>query len=903
MNRLKKIQSRFRALFQKRKLDMEMEEEMRSHIEMRTQQNIDAGAKTEEARYTALRQFGWVESIVETCREQRGVSWVENLLKDVRYGGRMLGKSPVFTAVAVLSLALGIGAGTAIFSLVNAILLRSLPVPNPHELRLINWSGADWEKWEDDMVMMRPVDNSNRFLGDSVSLRGFHALREQCDAQANIFGYCPIIGGTTFRARHEAIWTQGMTVSDNFFSGLGVRPLIGRLLGAEDERAGAAPAVVISYPVWEHEFGFDPSALGQSVTLGAFSFTVVGVLPREFPGVLPGTRTEFYVSLSAGPSLWPKPWSDPDVWWVRPMARLKPGVSEAQLQSALNVVFLREAEAIKMKEPKLSVIAGRTGPDDDRDKYEGSLQKLLWVVGAVLLVACANLAGLMLARGAARQHEFAVRAALGAGRVRLVSQSLTESVLVALLGGGLGLVMAIWGKAALGQLLSDSPDGLHYDTSLDLSVLSFTLAISFLTAVLSGLLPALRAASVDPLDGLKDRSTLGTPRLRVSRFLVAVQITFSLLLVGVGGLFVRTLVNLTHINAGYAIDHLLVFRLRPDNIGYHKPQAVAFFDRVLESMAAIPGVESAALILARPLTFEGGGSFYKISGDATQTRADGAIVSETFFSTMGIRLLLGRELQATDNVGAVKVAVVNEAFARRFLPGKNPIGLTITDIREEAHIADWQIVGVCRDVQHKHIKREVEPTVYRSFRQIQVPLANVMLRTVVPPLALAAVARKAVAAIDPNVPLNDISTLEQVRDASIREERTFAALCGSLAMLALLLSCIGLYGLMAYQVARRTGEIGIRQALGATRRQIAEPILREALVLAGIGVVIGTPLTLALTRLLHSEHLSTFYGVGPGDPVTFCGAAILFLAVALIAAWIPARRAARIDPMVALRYE
>jgi len=827
-----------------------------------------------------------------------------SLLRDIRYGARVLGRSPIFTAVAVVSLALGIGAGTSIFSLVNAILLRSLPVPNPHELRVIKWSGADWESWQEKIAADTGRDRFNRWVSHFVSIGGFHALREQCAAQANIFGFCPIPGGSAFRARHEPIWTQGLLVSGNFFSGLGVRPLIGRLLGMNDEGAGAAPAVVISYRCWEEEFGLDPDIAGQSITVGAFSFTVVGVLPREFPGVEPGASAYFYVSLSAQLQLSPMlTRGDPDVWWVRPIARLRPGVSDAQFQAALQVLFTRQADAIKMKEPKIWTKSGRAGPGEERDKYEGSLVLLFWVVGVVLLVACANLAGLMLARGAARQHEFAVRAALGAARLRLVRQSLTESVLVALLGGGSGLMIAIWGKTAIGRLLADSPDGLHYNVSLDLKVLAFTLAVSLATALLSGLLPALREARVDPMASLKDQAVLGAPRLRVARFLVTAQIALSLLLVAVAGLFVRTLVNLAHVNNGFTIDHILVFGLRPDNIGYHRSQIPAFFDNALESLAALPGVRSAAFVVHRPLTYQGSSRPYKIQGDKSgsgfNARACRSIVSESFFKTLGLPLVLGRELRATDNAGAPRVAVVNEMFVRKYLAGRNPIGVIIS---EEENGGDWEIVGVCRDANYRHIKEDLRPIVHFSFHQRPAPLVSFILRTTLPPLALIGPARQAVAAVDPRVPLNDISTLEQIRDTSFREQRTIATLCGSLAVLALALSCIGIYGLMAYQVTRRTGEIGIRLALGATRWQIAGPILREAVALACIGIVLGMPLTLALVHGLYSPA-NTFYGVGPSDPLTFCGAATLFLGVGLIGAWIPARRAAGVDPMVALRSE
>ena len=892
MNWFHKLKLRLLALLHKRKLDAHMDDEMRSHIEMQTQENIEAGMKPEDARYAASRQFGWVESIKDFCREQRGVSWIENLGQDIRYGARMLRKNPGFTAVAVLSLALSIGAGTAIFSLFNAILLGSLPVPNPNELRLIKWSGTDWES-NQKLWLAKGMAHSGQFLDCAVSLPVLRTLREQCFAQADIFGYCPVFERRTLRARHEAIWADGLIVSGNFFSGLGLRPSLGRLLDANDEHAGAAPSVVISYRLWKQQFDLDPGAIGQSVTIGTFSFAIVGVLPQGFAGVRTGAVTDFYVPLSAQPQLnWKM---EPDSWCMALMARLKPGVSDAQFQSTVNVAFARESQSV-MKNPKVWITAGRGGTDEDRNRYGGLLLLLLGVVGVVLLVACANVAGLMLARGAARQHEFAVCAALGAGCGRLLRQSLTESVLVASLGGGLGLVVAIWGKTAIGQLLTASADGLHYDTSLDFRVLSVTLVTSLVTALLSGLWPALRAAGVEPLAGLKDRGTFGPSRLRAGRFLVAAQITLSLFLLGGAGLFIRTLVNLTRLNnIGYAVDHLLVFKLQLYSGDVNSQPAFAFFDRVRQSLAAVPGVRSAAFS-----AWPSGDYGFQIPGDtsgiSSPRPAHVSFVSEAFFTAMGIPILLGEESRNGNPPGNAKVAVVNETFVRKYLAGRNPIGLTIKRGDE-----DLQIIGVCRDAKYMDMdmRRAVMPMVHFSSRQMHPRFARFVLRTALSPLAMTATVRKAVAAIDPDVPLIDISTQEQVRDAVVHKERTLATLCGSLAVFAVLLSAIGLYGLLAYQVARRTGEIGVRQALGATKWQIAGPILRESLVLAGIGVVIGTPITFALTLSIRNM----LYGVGPADPFSFCGAAILFFVVALIASWIPARRAAKVDPMEALRYE
>ena len=606
------------------------------------------------------------------------------------------------------------------------------------------------------------------------------------------------------------------------------------------------------------------------------------------------------------------------------MARLKSSVSESQFRAALGIAFLHEAGTVRMKDPRVWLTAGRTGAggrlqtgsmNDDSARFGGPLWLLLGVVGLVMLVACANLAGLMLARGTARRHEFAVRAALGAGCSQLVRQSLTETVLIALLSGGLGLVLALWGKTLIARLMLPTSEGLYYDTSLDLRVLSFTLGTSLLAALLSGLWPALRAARVDPSDGLKNRVNLGSLHLRTGRVLVSAQITLSLLLLGGAGLFVRTLINLTRIDTGYALDHLLTFTIDLRRSGYkgREPRTVAFFARVEESLAAIPGVDSVALVGWRLLANEGTGEIdFTILGDgsglAEKNRADGrpfdyrqrdqwanfSFVSERFFETLGIPIVFGRDLRAADFAEAPQAVIVNEAFTRKYSPVRNPIGLTIIDRRNNANLL---IVGVCRDAKYGDIQENIRPMVHQLVRQYPAPAGVFILRTSLPPVAVAAAARKAVMAADPNVPLIDFGTLQQVRDGTISRQRTFAVLCGSLAALTLLLSCIGLYGLMAYQVARRTCEIGIRQALGATRRQIAMPILREALALSGIGIAMGTPLTLALTRTIRAS----FYGVGPADPITFCGAAILFLAVSLIAAWIPALRAARVDPAVALR--
>jgi len=689
-------------------------------------------------------------------------------------------------------------------------------------------------------------------------------------------------------------------VSENFFSALGVQARLGRLLSAEDEQDGAPPTVVISHALWEREFALDPGALGQTVLVNALSFIVVGVLPREFAGLCPADQTAFYVSTAAQPQLqpgWPR--TSAGVWWVQAMARLKPGTSNAQFQAALDVVFARMTASL-MKTPKVLVEDGRGGPSYDRNYYRKPLLLLLGVVGMVLLIACANLAGLSLVRGAARQHACAVRAALGAGRWRLMRPALTESLLLSLCGAGLGILLALWGKEVISRLIAGSVEGLHYDTTLDLKVLGFLLAVTLGAALLSGLLPALRAAGVNPLAGLKDRAALGVAHLRAGRVLVAAQIALSLLLLTGAGLYVRTLTNLVRINPGFATENLLLFQVIPRQAGYQGAQLAEFYGRVQQSLAAIPGVRSAALTQFKLLGgMMSGGSFFLLPGrtfeGGLEPQAHRLTVSETFFATMGLPVLVGRGLSVGDVEGAPRAVVVNETFARRYLSAENPLG----QILRRKDDTDWQIVGVCRDAKYTDIKNDIPPTVYFSFRQDSVGGAYFALRTSLPPLAVATAARKAVAAIDPRIPLSDITTQKQVRDKRISQERLFATLCGALAGLAVLLSCIGLYGLMAYNVARRTSEIGLRMALGATGRHVAFPVLREALLLSLIGVAVGLPAAFAAGRLIRSQ----LYGVAPYDPLALAAAVGALVAVALFAAWLPARRAARIDPMVALRCE
>ncbi len=824
---------------------------------------------------------------------------MSTLWQDIRYGLRMLRKSPGFTAVAVVSLALGIGANTAVFSLLNAVMLRSLPVENPQQLRVLNWAGPELSNVRTSGMSRRLPDG--RRTMDAFSYATYCDFRDQTQDKAEIFAYSRLLQLSVL-TQHEATTALGLMVSGHFFSGLGARPLIGRTIGAEDDRPEAEPVAVISYRSWERHFGLSPEVLGQTVTLNKHNFAIVGVLPRGFQGPLAGYQSDFYAPMSAQPKLRASfPLDSPRHWWVQLMARVRPGVADEQIQAAFTVLLNQtvSTHGLSSTDEAFNVLLedGSAGPLASRQYLARPLYILMGIVGIVLVAACANLAGLLLARGASRQREQSVRAALGAGHWRLARQSLTESLLIALLGAGLGLLLAIWGRSTLSKLLW--PSGITVDVRSDLFVLGFTLMVSLAAALLFGLIPAWRSTRANPMASLKERSALGTTRLRTGRVLVTMQVALSMLLLVGAGLFARTLVNLRDIDAGFNTEHLLVFNLDAAKAGYEGRRRVGFYEQVRNSLAALPGVTAVTSsnnpLLGGYVNSRGG---IAIPGSPSDEKISALEleVGPQFLSAMGIDLLAGRDFTAADNETSAEAIIVNNAFAEKVFPGQNPAGRLLT-----VGSADYQIVGVCGDIKYDDIKKPAEPTIFYPYLQRPDEVYSVYfeVRTAMPPLALVPAVRKALAEIDRNIPVADIRTQKMRIDESIAQERLFASLSGTLAMLAVLLSCIGLFGLMAYNIAQRTGEIGIRKALGAGPKDVAWPVLRETLVLAGAGVVLGLPAALALVRIIRGY----LFGVSPYDPAALVGAAILLVTVALLAAWLPARRAARVDPMVALRCE
>ena len=816
--------------------------------------------------------------------------------QDVRYGFRMLAKSPGFTTVAVLSLALGIGANAAIFSLLDAILLKSLPVRNPHELLSLAWVGgiSPYTSYCYTFSLPGGQTRSNVFT--------YPAYREFRDHSGDLAEVCAFVEyrQNVLVARGQASTAAGLLVSGNFFRGLGLSPFLGQAITPDHDRPEAQPVVVLSHAAWQQLFGADPDVVGQSLTINAKDFTIIGVLPQDFLGVRAGYRCDFYIPI-ASESQVRSNLESTDQWWVQVMARLSPGVTDEQLRSSLDVLFGRRTEVEELnraKKPLRIVVEGASGgPAESRQTLAKSLPMLMGLAGLVLLAACVNLAGLLLARGAVRKHELAVRTALGAARARLVRQLLTESVLIVLASAGVGLVLAAWGRTFVLRLLWSSTITLNLQS--DARVFAFTLAVALGTAMLFGLIPALLSTRVDPIASLKDRSSLGAPRLRWGRVLVSMQVAISVVLLVGAGLFARTLINLYRVETGFNAKNLLVFTLDTSATGLKSEQVLGFYEQARTAIAALPGVQAVAYSNQLLLSGWMNNSVASVKGHSNSPEARipilGLAASDSYLSTMGIPLLLGRGFNASDNRVSSKVIIINRVLARTAFGDENPLGQVLT-----INSVDYEIVGVCGDITYATLKKAPEPTVFYSFRQHpQWTPRHYQVRALADPMALVPAVRATVASLNRQVPMAQIKTQAIQRDESIASERCFAALAAALGLLAVLLTCIGLYGLMAYNVSRRTGEIGLRMAVGARPWDIARPILREAVLLAAIGVVIGMSAALGLGQLIRA----VLYGVRPHDPLTLVGVVALLTTVAVLAAWIPARQAAKIDPMVALRHE
>ncbi len=822
-------------------------------------------------------------------------------MSDFRYALRSLARSPVFTIVAVLSLSIGIGAATAVFSLLNAVRLRALPVPAPHELRLVNWKGHTPQ-----LASYTGVGHSRAggfVLGSSFPYPAYSAFRDEAPGFSSLFAFFPLNRRTVFGPA-GAETAHGLMVSGNFFAGYGSPVLLGRALAPGDDKPGAAPVAVITYRLWERQFSCDASAIGRTLTVAQNAFTIVGVLPQTHVGPMPGAPSSFYVTFAAQPLLESnRQLASADRWWVQIMGRIAPGMDEQQTAAALSVLFTRvlSQSKTKMGEPGIVLENGAQGAALVlRNRMATPLLALLAVVGLMLAIACANVGGLMLARAAATEHDYAVRAAIGASRFRLLRQSFVESLLLAAMSGIGGILIADGAIAALLRGWLPAAD-FQVDAGLDRNVFLFALLSSLATALLFGTIPALRASRVDPLNGLKSLSRTASPRLRLGSALVSLQVALSVLLVVGASLTIRTFVNLVRIDPGFAPENVLVFRVSPGQAGFNGAQLTPFYDELRRRLASVPGVRSVAFS-SQPLianSSEKNGVEFPGRPSAGRDSPDvfTLIVSDGYLATLGIPLRLGRDLTEADVASAAPIALVNETFARTHFANENPLGRSF--LLQDGRNRTFTIVGVVGDARYDSVRNPVPPLAYFAHRQNERGALYVSLRTSLEPTSLVPAVRSAVAGLSKEVPLSEIQTQEDYLSRSVSTERIFATLCGGVSAVALLLACIGLYGLMAYGVSRRTAEIGIRMALGASERGIAWSVVRGALALSCIGLVIGIPLALGAARLVKSQ----LYGVSAADPVSVSAAVALLIGAALLAAWLPARRAARINPIDALRAE
>jgi predicted permease len=903
--------------FRRAKWDEERARELEAHLQIEAEENIARGMAPEEASYAAKRKLGNQSRIREEIYRMNTIGFLETLWMDLRYGARSLRKSPGFTAVAVLTLALGIGANTAIFSIVDAVLLKTLPVANPQELVLFSddpsqgsysghvMSGLWFVFTYHDYEFFRDHNESFREICAFESDR--HTVRiRTLDANSP--------SGVEF--------AKGKVVSGNYFSVLGLQPAAGRLLSPGDDRPGAPAVAVMSYARWHRRYNNNASIVGRTLEINDSPFTIIGVAPPEFFGENMNIE-DFWFPLIAHPQVaGHKPiFEDTGYYWLNMMGRLKPGVTMREAQVEVNLVLRRLllAEAGPKPPPRyeralasshIQLAPGALGISSLRSKYSQPLHVLLAVVGLVLLIACANVANLLLSRAASREREMSVRVAVGASRGRLVRQLLTEGVLLSSMGGLLGVLGAWWGAKFLFTIVAGNGYPVHI--SENSAVLGFTLLISVAAGIVFGLAPAIRATRHDLAASIKgSTNATGASRRRFgsANALVVFQVAMALPLLVGAGLFVRTLQNLLSEDLGFIEDHVLVAPMDPKSAGYTPDELKVLYPLLLDRISAIPGVLSAALDSTTPMGGNESATNISIQGaSALQPSKDGSPsdemgahmvdVSARYFETVGIPILLGRDISAEDIQRNRRVCVINKTMAQKYFSGTNPIGRQYCSGSPFDPQRAFEIVGVAADARYYSIRDAVPPTAFNAPAQLDRD-GYIVIRTAGDPARIEAVAPQVIASAAPRLRSTNVAPLrDQVQDR-FKQDRTVAGLSSTFGGLALLLACIGLYGTMAYRVSRRTNEIGIRVALGAQPSRVLWLVMKECALLVAAGLAIGIPLTLASTRIVASQ----LFELSPMDPLTIALASVALAIVAAIAGFVPARRAMRVDPMVALRYE
>jgi predicted permease len=903
-------------LFSRRRLESDLEKELRFHFETQVAEKMRSGIAESEAHRLTRLEFGGIEQIKEDCRERRGTLWLEYLVQDIRFGLRQLGKSPGFTSIALLSLALGIGANTAIFTLLNAILLRPLPVQKPSELLLFGDGKAQGST--------KGIPDGNT---DLFSYSFFHDLRQKDSSFSGIaavdssqFATKASIAGAAYQTTHVDL------VSGSYFSVLGVPASLGRTIGESDDAAdGAGPVAVASYSWFQRQFNGDPSALGKTIRIQSHDYTLIGVARPGFYGYTVGQSTDLWIPLSMEKAFSRPGWNglgDKFFQSLFLIGRLKPGVTATQANAETNLLFkqiLRSYLGSQPSQKQLDAIAhasvqlspGGNGVSYLRYAFSVPLEILMAIVTLVLLIACANIANMLLARGVARTREVAVRMALGASRRRIVLQLLTESMLLAFLGAAAGVALAWKASVVLLRMATPGPDPVPLNLTPDLAVLGFTLAVATLTALFFGLVPALRATGLEFTPALKDGrgSSSSTTRGALARSLIVGQVALSVVLLVVAGLFVRSLIHLSDVDTGFDKHNVLVFSL--DSSTANLPQgtpdeirSVQLQEQIEDRVQTIPGVQSDGfaffafnqgawtdeiLFQGIPRTQSNGGQvFFNITGKG-------------YFSTLGIHLVEGRLFNAQDTQTSNKVAVINESMARHFFPNGSAIGHRFGIGETPDHPGEKEVIGVVKDAKYTSLDEGTlmaayfpctqNPGFFGNFAVRYAPGANrqeIVSRT-----------RHAIAEVNSNILVNNVGSLEEQVDGSIATQSLIARLSSFFGIIAVFLGCIGIYGLLSYSVARRTSEFGVRLALGARSPMLLWMILRESILLLALGLALGVPVALSSTRILKS----LLYELSPFDPTTIFIAIAAVSIMTIAAAWLPARRATKIDPMQALRAE
>ncbi|MGH9621599.1 MAG: ADOP family duplicated permease, partial [Bryobacteraceae bacterium] len=845
------IPLRLRTLFRRKHVERELDEELQFHLAQRVEQEIAAGKTPDEARHAALRAMEGVEQKKEQCRDARRVNWIEEFFRDLRYAFRHLSKSPGFTAVAILSLALGIGANTAIFSLINAVMLRDLPVKSPEQLVLLGKGQA-------------PGSNGGFAYTELYSYLFYQEFRQQ----NQVFSGVSAEFSSLFRRMHGEVGKSShlepmnlQLVSGTYFSMLGVKPILGHsFTAADDEPAGGHPIAMISYSWWTRRFGRDPSILGRTITFGSTAYTIIGVTPPEFFGTIVGESPDLWIPLSMEKQISPG-WNGLDntqfqSLWI--LGRLKPGVSLAQARANVNVaarqIWRSQAGSVLSKKQQqtlerahIQITPIARGLSNVRSEFSLPLKILMALVGLVLLIACANIANLLLARATARQREIAVRMAIGAGRARLVRQMLTESLLLAFVGGALGILFAFWAGHVLLGMVSAGPTPLPVNVSPDARVLFFTCIVSLVTALLFGSAPALRATRIDLTPALKEGrgAVSAASHNRLAHTLIVLQVALSLVLLIGAALFLRTLVDLSNVDTGFNKSNVLLFSTDAAAIGYKENSRLTNLYRQIEERVSVqPGVRAASV---SALTFHQGQWISSVtvegrtpvSGD--RTGIYGNTVGPGYFATMGIPLLAGRVFNSHDTAKSPKVAVINETMARRLFPGASPIGRRFGMGTDPKHSGDIEVVGVVKDAKYQSLREEPSPTAYYPCAQSSGYFNDLEVRYAGDRAAIIKEVRRSVDKVDRNLPVSYQRTLAQQVEQSITSATLVAQLSTFFGLVALLLACLGIYGLMSYAVTRRTSEIGIRMALGAERSNVLWIVMRESLLLAGLGIAVGLP--------------------------------------------------------------